>query len=197
MSRASVLAVLVSLFSLSLLPTSFAQEYCPNDCQNGYGNAYCDCGNCGGCGTTAGTVAGIIIAVIVGIGILLCVLSLCYRRRYYNYAGRTTYGTGQTITMTSSAVPMQAVPVGGYYSPQQPMQAIPIQYAQYPAPGQPAYNPYGATYAQTPMGGGQPIGNHSPPAASQPPAYSTYPSAPSNDIEYPSKPTPYDGERAI
>ena len=94
----------------------------------------------------------------MGIGLLLCLMSLCYRRRYYNTAGRTTYSTGgPTAVITNTSVPMQAVPVGGYGG-SQPMQAIPVQYAQYPSPSQPAaYNPYGSTYAQTPVGGGQPI----------------------------------------
>ena len=202
MSCASVLVVLVSLLSLSLLPTSLADS----DCSCARGEYNCNCGTCncdnngygycsGDCGWGGGTVAGVVIACIVGVGIILCLLSLCYRRRYYNYGGRTTYGTGTTATIVNTGVPMQAQPVGGYGSP---MQAIPVQYAQqYPAGGsQPAYNPYGATYAQNPVGAGQPITDPSLPA-SQPPAYTAYPSAPANDITYPSKPSQYEGERAI
>ena len=214
-SSALLASSVLSLLSfLSLLSSASAQTCDPNgncfynDCSC---SCYCDRFNnayCGGCGTSGGTIAGIVIAVIFAIAIILCLLSLCYRRRYYqnNYAGRT-YGSGAGVPATvTTAVPMQAMAVGGYGS-QQPMQAIPVQYAQYPAsPGQPAYNPYGAaTYAQTPVGGGQPIntgGQQYPGSASQPPAYTAYPSAPSGEgqpapIEYPSKQREYDGERAI
>jgi len=201
--RTFALVVLLSVLSLSLLPSSLAGDYC--DYSGGCGGDYCSCGTCrchgngystcDGCGTTGGAIAGIVVAVFIAVAIALCLLSLCYRRRYaQRYAGQT-YNTGVVTT----AIPMQAMPVG--YPQQQPMQAIPVQYAQYQPQqyGQP-YGQYGApAYAQTPMGGGQPI--HASPPASHPPAYTTYPSAPGGEGQphgsYPSTAGEYSGERAI
>ena len=208
-SRSTVVLVLLSLVSLSLLPGSLADSYCPEQCQNSHNNERCSCGTCrcddnnyAYCSDSlcGGAVAGIVVGVIAAVAIVLCLLSLCYRRRYYNnnYAG-STYATGaRTIT---TGVPMQAVPVGGYGNAQ-PMQAIPVQYGQYPQPdygGQPVYNPYGTTYAQTPVGGGMPIEQSGPPPAYAP--QSTAPTAPDGEtrgeITYPSKPSQYSGERAL
>jgi len=98
-------------------------------------------------------VAGIVIGCVIFALILCCICYACARRRGY-YAGQT-YGT---------AVPMGGVPMYATTNAyQQPVQAIPVEYAQ-------TAQPYGGpVYAQQPVGGGQSIPQY---AASAPPPYS-------------------------